>query len=108
MWPEIPGDGLGKALQRLQDRHDYRHIGGAPLLGVQKPVIVAHGRSHEEAMSNAILLAARLVTDRVYERLAGGLEQGRPAGCLETTAHGAHAGAAADQMGFFLEATHGG
>jgi phosphate acyltransferase len=66
---------LGKALKRLQDRHDYRNVGGAPLLGVQKPVVVAHGRSHGEAMANAILLACKLVHERVFERLAAGLEE---------------------------------
>jgi phosphate acyltransferase len=68
-------EGLGKALQRLQARHDYRKVGGAPLLGVQRPVVVAHGRSHSEAMSNAILLASKLVNDRVYERLSDGLQK---------------------------------
>jgi phosphate acyltransferase len=70
-----PGESLGKALKRLQARHDYRNVGGAPLLGVQKPVVVAHGRSHGEAICNAILLASKVVSDRVYERLADGLEK---------------------------------
>ena len=73
--PEEVGMALGKVVQQLQDRHDYRHVGGAPLLGVQKPVIAAHGRSHGEAMSSAILLASRLVGEKVYDRFAAGLEE---------------------------------
>lgn len=65
----------GEILRRFQACHDYRTVGGAPLLGVRKPVVAAHGRSHAEAVSNAILLAARLVDERIYERLAAELEQ---------------------------------
>lgn len=69
------GGPLGEALQRLRARYDYRHVGGAPLLGVKRPVVVAHGCSGGEAMGSAILLAARLVRDRVFERLAVRLEK---------------------------------
>lgn len=73
--PKDTGEALRKVFHYLQDRHDYRNVGGAPLLGLKKPVIAAHGRSHGEAMSNAILLASRLVNDKVYDRLAAGLEK---------------------------------
>lgn len=62
-------------LERFQGSYDYRNVGGAPLLGVRRTVVVAHGRSQAKAMANAILLASQLVNDRVYERLAAELEK---------------------------------
>jgi glycerol-3-phosphate acyltransferase PlsX len=40
-------------------RLDYEEIGGAPLLGVNGTVIVAHGRSKERASGNAVRVAYR-------------------------------------------------
>lgn len=45
----------------LKSRFDYREHGGAPLLGVQGTVIIAHGRSPWRAIMNAIK-QARLVS----------------------------------------------
>lgn len=36
---------LSGILQSFQEKYDYRGVGGAPLLGVKKPVVVAHGGS---------------------------------------------------------------
>jgi phosphate acyltransferase len=68
------GGKLGEAFQQFRDHYDYRKIGGAPLLGVRRPVVVAHGRSHGEAMGSAILLASKLAGEKVYERLSADLE----------------------------------
>lgn len=38
----------------FKKRFDYKEYGGAPLLGIQKPVIKAHGSSDEVAIKNAI------------------------------------------------------
>ena len=74
--PELgDNEGLRQLLQRFQGRYDYRNVGGAPLLGVRKTVVVAHGRSQAKAIANAILLASQLAGDKVYERLAAELEQ---------------------------------
>jgi phosphate acyltransferase len=64
-----------QSIERLQGLCDYRNVGGAPLLGVTKPVVVAHGRSRAKAIANAILLASQLVRDRVFERMASALEK---------------------------------
>ncbi len=45
---------------------DYREYGGAPLLGVNHPVIIAHGRSDRRAIANAIVTAARAVSPVDY------------------------------------------
>ncbi|MBE6797570.1 MAG: phosphate acyltransferase PlsX [Ruminococcaceae bacterium] len=45
---------LKKDLYKIKAKMDASEVGGAPLLGVQKPVIKAHGSSDARAMKNAI------------------------------------------------------
>lgn len=60
---------------RLQKNYCYRRVGGAPLLGVRKTVVAAHGRSDASAVSNAIHLAARFVEAGTFGRISEELEQ---------------------------------
>ncbi len=53
---------LRSSFRRAVKSLDYREYGGAPLLGVQRPVIIAHGRSDQHAITNAIVAAARAVS----------------------------------------------
>ena len=46
--------GLRPAFRRVRARLDYREVGGAPLLGVEGVVVIAHGRSDARAIQNAI------------------------------------------------------
>lgn len=62
-------DALREAFDRFQKRYHYENIGGAPLLGVRKPVVIAHGRSSGPAICSAILLAHTLVGARVFPRM---------------------------------------
>jgi glycerol-3-phosphate acyltransferase PlsX len=62
-----------QAFQRLRRRVDDAEYGGAPLLGVGAVTIVAHGRSSARAVENGIVMAARLVRERVVERLGAAL-----------------------------------
>jgi len=48
-------------LQSLRDRADWRKHGGSPLLGVNGVCIIAHGRSDDEAIKNAIFRATESV-----------------------------------------------
>jgi glycerol-3-phosphate acyltransferase PlsX len=52
---------LKPALRSVRARLDYSEIGGAPLLGVNGTVIIAHGRSSEKALANAVGVARRAV-----------------------------------------------
>lgn len=52
--------GLFKGLKR---KIDYAQKGGALLLGVQKPLIVAHGCSNAVAIENAIMFAQQVVQE---------------------------------------------
>jgi glycerol-3-phosphate acyltransferase PlsX len=71
----LSGDGQREALASLASQLDYAEYGGAPLLGVNGVVIIAHGSSSPKAIKNAIKVAARFVdTDlggRIIEKLKG-------------------------------------
>lgn len=67
--------GLERALERFRKDYHYQSVGGAPLLGIRKPVVVAHGRSRATAIANAIRLACRLKQERVFERLSEVVDQ---------------------------------
>lgn len=45
---------IKKQLNELRKKTDYRQYGGAPLLGIQKPVVKAHGSSDALAIENGI------------------------------------------------------
>ncbi len=66
---------LKPAFRRLKRRLDYAEVGGAPLLGVAGTCIIAHGRSNDRAMKNAIKVAVRCaearVADSIREQLRG-------------------------------------
>lgn len=46
--------GVRKGMHGLKNKFDSKKVGGAPLMGINKPVIKAHGSSNAEAMMNAI------------------------------------------------------
>jgi glycerol-3-phosphate acyltransferase PlsX len=48
---------MRKVFKHLKVRVDYAEYGGAPLLGVKAPVIIAHGKSNPKAIQNAIFQA---------------------------------------------------
>lgn len=61
---------IKNALSDLKDQFDDTKEGGAILLGVQAPVIKAHGSSNEEAIFNAIRQANKILTSNVVEEIA--------------------------------------
>jgi len=52
---------------------DYAEHGGAPLLGVNGNVIIAHGRSNAKAIMNAILISKRAAEQGIVEAMRKGL-----------------------------------
>jgi phosphate acyltransferase len=62
------------AARGLRNRLDPDTYGGAYLLGLREPVVIAHGNSSRVAVANAIRLAARGVEHRVVDRLAERLQ----------------------------------
>jgi len=63
---------LEPALRSFAKRLDYREYGGAPLLGVNGNVIMAHGRSDASAIKNALFNAKRAVEQGVVEAMQTG------------------------------------
>jgi glycerol-3-phosphate acyltransferase PlsX len=60
---------------RLYRRIDYREYGGAPLLGIDGVVIVAHGSSNARALRNAVRVAAETVAHGFVEDLRSRMPQ---------------------------------
>ena len=55
----------------MKKEFDASEYGGAPLLGISKPVIKAHGSSDAFAFMNAIRQAAEYARSGMIERLSG-------------------------------------
>lgn len=64
-----------KKMYSLKSTFDYSAIGGAPVLGVKKPVIKAHGSSNAVAIKNAIRQAAICAETKICETMADGMAQ---------------------------------
>ena len=64
-----------KSLYSLKDKMNYDDIGGAPLLGVKKPVIKAHGSSNADAIKNAIRQAKRCAEDDFAGKISADLQK---------------------------------
>ena len=60
---------LRRSVRALQEPFDYRHHGGAPLLGVNGIVMVGHGRSDGSAVESALVSAAAAADSDVMEAL---------------------------------------
>jgi glycerol-3-phosphate acyltransferase PlsX len=53
----------------FKKRVDYSEYGGAPLLGVRGVCIICHGRSHANAIKNAVRVAAELTEAGLNNRI---------------------------------------
>ncbi len=58
------------AFRNLRRRVDYSEHGGAPVLGVNGPCLIGHGRSNAKAIRNAIRFARSYADSGVLERIA--------------------------------------
>lgn len=62
-------------LKKLKKMLDYTEIGGAPLMGIRKPVIKAHGSSNAKAIKNAVHQAAIYAETDVVEKISANLSK---------------------------------
>ena len=77
MREEIPRTLTGKVggalirdgVQRLRSAIDWREFGGAPLLGIDGVVVVAHGRSDARAIKNAIRVTKEAVENQLVRKI---------------------------------------
>lgn len=61
---------LKPGLKKIKKRVDYTEYGGAPLLGIDGVVIVAHGGSNAKAIYNAIRVAKDGVQNKIVDSIA--------------------------------------
>jgi len=57
------------AFRSLKRRVDYAEYGGAPLVGINGISIISHGRSSDQAIKNAIRVAAELAKSEVNKHI---------------------------------------
>ncbi len=62
---------LGGGIRQMKMLTDWEQYGGAPILGFDKLVIKAHGRSKEQAIYNAGKVAAKAVAAQIPESIVG-------------------------------------
>lgn len=60
---------MGEKIKEMKQRFDASEHGGAPLLGISKPVIKAHGSSDANAIKNAIRQAIHFVETGINEEI---------------------------------------
>ena len=66
---------LSEELRKLRRLTDWKQYGGAPILGFDKVVIKAHGRSNARAIRNAIRLAAKVHKGNLVGQISDELGQ---------------------------------
>jgi len=64
---------LKPALRSAFNSVDYSEYGGAPLLGVNGNVIIAHGRSNAKAINSALFIAKRAVEQDIVSAIRKGI-----------------------------------
>lgn len=70
-------------LRGMKRSFDAAEYGGAPLLGLQKPVIKAHGSSDARAICNAVRQAEAFVNTGVIDQIAAAMQKTEPQKNLE-------------------------
>ena len=66
---------LSPILKKIKKRVDYTEYGGAPILGFERLVIKAHGRSNAKAIKNAVLLAETSINHRLIEHMRNSIRE---------------------------------
>ena len=67
---KVAGAIVKPGMRALKKRMDYTEIGGAPLLGICKPCIKAHGSSDAKAFRSAIKQAINYASSGTVEKIA--------------------------------------
>ncbi len=84
-----------RSLQRVRERMDDSHYGGAVLLGLSGLVIVAHGRSNPTAIRHSIRVAKQAIEQDILGKIQIGIENS----ATLTGMHFAGGGAGEPDMG---------
>jgi glycerol-3-phosphate acyltransferase PlsX len=81
---------------RLREQVDPEGVGGAILLGLRRPVVIAHGSFGPKGIESAVRLARRAVDEDMVGRTAAALEA---AGVLKSAPAASVAGRVGDTAG---------
>lgn len=60
---------LKLAMKSVRKKTDYDEAGGAPLLGVNSPCIIGHGKSNSRAVKNALIVAAKFAETNINKKI---------------------------------------
>ena len=71
---------LKNDMMAFKKKMDYNEYGGAPLMGIAKPVFKSHGSSNAKTFCNAIANTYRFVQGNVVEEISAALGQMKLAG----------------------------
>ena len=66
---------LSPILKKIKRRVDYTEYGGAPILGFERLVIKAHGRSNAKAIKNAVLLAETSISNQLLDHMRNSIRE---------------------------------
>ena len=66
---------MRKVFKKLKLKVDYAEYGGAPLIGVKAPVIIAHGKSNAKAIQNAIFQAISAADSNLNQNIEDKLQE---------------------------------
>lgn len=66
-WGAVPF--LKLAMKKVKKKIDYDDVGGAPLLGVNSPCIIGHGKSNSRAVKNALIVAAKFASTNINKKI---------------------------------------
>lgn len=58
------------------DNYNYENYGGTPVLGINKTVVVGHGKSSSLAVKNMILLTSNIILSQLSEKITKAFEYG--------------------------------
>ncbi len=70
----IGGMLLKPVFSKMKKKFSYDEYGGAPLIGIKKPVIITHGRANVKAIKNSIRVAAEFIKDHINEEIEEGIK----------------------------------
>ncbi|MEI7641242.1 MAG: phosphate acyltransferase PlsX [bacterium] len=60
---------LRPVFKNIKKKFSFDEYGGAPLLGIRKPVIITHGSANSKAIKNAIKVAANFIRHHINEEI---------------------------------------
>lgn len=60
---------LKLAMKKVKKKIEYDESGGAPLLGVNAPCIIGHGKSNSKAVKNALIVAAKYAENNINKKI---------------------------------------